>query len=85
MNHFDPFEFDFAECQLEITALKDLLQKFQTTALKERRDVLTFFRENRNIAALAGHCMPNILSRSSYLARYRKAWEAEANHRFGAY
>ncbi len=62
MKSFEPFKIDFDKCRSELAALKDLLGKFETAALKERDDVLSFFRAHRHLAALAGHYMPKIVN-----------------------
>jgi hypothetical protein len=62
MKSFDPFEIDVRRCRSELAALKDLLTKFQKATLKERGDVLSFFRDHRHVAALAGYYMPNIVN-----------------------
>ena len=62
MKNFDKFEIDFAQCDVELAALRDLLERFQARSLKERADVLSFFRSNRNLAAFAGHFMPGIVN-----------------------
>jgi hypothetical protein len=60
MKHFDVFQIDFDQCRLELSALKGLLAQFEAATLREREDVLRFFRDHRHVAALAGHLMPTI-------------------------
>jgi WD domain, G-beta repeat len=62
MKHFDAFTIDFDSCRSELAALRDVLERFEAATLKEREHVLDFFSKNRNIAALAGHFMPGIVS-----------------------
>lgn len=62
MKHFEPFQIDFDACRTELAALKDLLARPNPPALKERADVLSFFRSHRHLAALAGHFMPKIVN-----------------------
>jgi hypothetical protein len=62
MKSFDPFKIDFDECRIELAALKDLLGKFEKATMKERDDVLSFFRTHRHLAALAGHYLPKIVN-----------------------
>ena len=62
MKTFDSFSIDFNKCRIELVALLNLLEKFESRALKERSDVLDFFQKNRHIAALAGHFMPSIVN-----------------------
>jgi Domain of unknown function (DUF4263) len=61
MKRFEPFEIEVNQCRSELAALKDLLAKFERATLKERDDVLSFFRDHRHVAALAGYSMPNIV------------------------
>jgi hypothetical protein len=61
MKQFDQFSIDFEKCRIELAALKKLLDEFEMETLKEREHVLSFFVENRHVAALVGHVAPNIL------------------------
>jgi len=60
MKYFDSFAIDFDRCREELAGLKNLLDEFEAGALKEREHVLSFFRENRHVAALVGHNAPDI-------------------------
>ncbi len=60
MKHFEPFEIDFDRCRLELASLKELLDQFESGTLKEREHVLSFFSQNRHLAALIGHLAPDI-------------------------
>jgi hypothetical protein len=60
MKQFEPFEIDFDRCRVELTALKELLEKYEVETLKEREHILAFFAENRHVAALVGSIAPNI-------------------------
>ena len=62
MKRFDSFKIDFDRCHAELDDFKDLLGRFENAVLKEREDVLSFFRTHRHLAALAGHFMPKIVN-----------------------
>lgn len=62
MKKFNNFEIDFDQCQNELKALRELLARFDERTMTEREEVLSFFRVNRHIAALAGHFMPSIVN-----------------------
>lgn len=60
MKRFEPFSIDFEQCRVELLEFKKMLDAFESRVLKERKHVLSFFRKNRNIAALVGHLAPRI-------------------------
>src|SRR5450755_4469319 len=60
MKQFDSISIDFKRCRIELAALKDLLDRFENETLKERNHILSFFVENRHLAALVGLVAPNI-------------------------
>jgi len=60
MKYFDSFAIDFERCREELADLKSLLDEFEAGTLREREHILSFFRENRNVAALVGHNAPDI-------------------------
>jgi hypothetical protein len=62
MKTFDPFQIDFHKCRIELGHLRALLDQFENAILREREDVLSFFRTHRHLAALAGHYMPKIVN-----------------------
>lgn len=55
MKQFETAQIDITKCKEELAELKELLDKFESGILKERRDVLPFFREHRNVAILIGY------------------------------
>lgn len=58
MKRFEPFSIDFARCRHELDQFKAMLDWGE--ALKERRHILAFFREHRQVAALLGLIAPEI-------------------------
>lgn len=60
MKRFDPFSIDLQRCRVELSEFKQMLDAFESRVLKEREHVLSFFRKNRNIAALVGQLAPRI-------------------------
>jgi hypothetical protein len=52
MKTFDPVVFDYAACQTEVTQFGALLAA--KAALKERKDILPFFRKRRQLSAFCG-------------------------------
>lgn len=60
MKEFEPFEFDPDICRKELKELKVLLD--ENRDLKEREDILPFFKARRHLSAFAGSYVPDIVS-----------------------
>ena len=60
MKQFDPFQIDLSRCQDQLDLFKKLLDRFARTELRERKDVLSFFRDNKDLSALAGYLSPEV-------------------------
>lgn len=60
MKEFDRFSIDYERCRDQLAGLRGVLDAYEAKDLKEREHVLSFFRENRHLAALVGHLAPRI-------------------------
>lgn len=58
MKRFDPHDLSFDKCSKELHSFCALLSS--KIELTEVGDILPFFRLNRHLASLIGHCVPNI-------------------------
>jgi len=58
MKGLNPFDFDIRLCSKEISAFEGLLTKPE---LKEREEILPFFRENPNLSAFIASYVPDIV------------------------
>src|SRR4051794_21665717 len=73
MKSFDPFAFDLAQCAAEVKEFDALLAR--NAPLKERTDILPFFRKRRQLSAFCGAVTVSMDSN-------RVAWELDL---FGDY
>jgi len=60
MKQFEEFAIDRSRCQAELAEFKELLDGAETKSLKEKDDILSFFRARRHVAALIGFVAPKI-------------------------
>jgi Domain of unknown function (DUF4263) len=61
MKQFDPFQIDLTRCQNQLNLFKHLLDRFAPAQLRERKDVLSFFRASKDLSALAGYLSPEVV------------------------
>lgn len=59
MRGFESFHFSIESCKIEIQKFKVLLQKDE---LRERDDILPFFKENKHLSAFLGVYHPEIIN-----------------------
>ncbi len=60
MKEFESLDFDPDICRNELEELKNLLD--ENRELKEREDILPFFRERKNLSAFIGSYVPDIVN-----------------------